>query len=74
MWMAIADEITGEDGYGAVHLKRIRSSWTSQKKAALASIDNLEGVLIHNHVELAMRNHLLKNLRMYYEDPFHHLE
>ena len=44
------------------------------KKAALASIDNLEGVLIHNHVEPAMRNHLLKNLRMYYEDPFHHLE
>ena len=76
MWKAVADSIKGKVGYTKNHLEIIKGSWPKQKKAALKSLDSLEEVLndpIHE-VQPKMREHLLDNLRMYYNNPFHHLE
>ena len=77
MWQKIGDTLHGKEGYNTDHVKSIRGAWTPQKKASLKSIENLEKLLKEKgsvEVRVKIRNHLIKNLRMYYEQPFHHLE
>ena len=77
MWLKIGDTLKGQEGYNSEHIKDIKSAWTPQKKKSLKSIENLENMLKEKGIALITvkrRNHLIKNLRMYYEHPFSHLE